>query len=66
MNNDQAVDESQFQEKSGELEVEEKMPLLEWFANECERLGCILQSVGNKTEEGSQFCKGFDGIGGIL
>ncbi|KAK1365000.1 eukaryotic peptide chain release factor subunit 1-3-like [Heracleum sosnowskyi] len=66
MNKDQEVDESNFREKNGELEIEEKMPLLEWFANEYKRFGCMLQFVTNKTEEGSRFCKGFGGIGGIL
>lgn len=63
MNKDQEADESNFQ---GQLEIEEKMPLLEWFANEYKRFGCMLQFVTNKTQEGSQFCKGFGGIGGIL
>ncbi|PIN24236.1 Peptide chain release factor 1 (eRF1) [Handroanthus impetiginosus] len=51
---------------SAELEVQEKMPLLEWFANEYKRFGCTLGFVTNKSQEGSQFCCGFGGIGGIL
>jgi len=49
-----------------ELESQEKMSLLEWFANEYKRFGCRLEFVTNKSQEGSQFCRGFGGIGGIL
>ncbi|KAJ4733061.1 Eukaryotic peptide chain release factor subunit 1-1 [Rhynchospora pubera] len=51
---------------SAELEVQEKMPLLEWFANEYKKFGCTMEFVTNKSQEGSQFCRGFGGIGGIL
>ncbi|CAI9766717.1 unnamed protein product [Fraxinus pennsylvanica] len=51
---------------SAELEVQEKLPLREWFANEYKKFGCTLEFVTNKSHEGSQFCKGFGGIGGIL
>ncbi|KAJ4825443.1 Ethylene-responsive transcription factor 13 [Turnera subulata] len=51
---------------SAELEVQTKMPLLEWFANEYRRFGCVLEIVTNKSQEGSQFCQGFGGVGGIL
>ena len=73
-----------------ELESQEKLSLLEWFANEYKRFGCQLEYalparaaasafaadarvlgvparfVTNKSQEGSQFCRGFGGIGGIL
>ncbi|GFQ07095.1 eukaryotic peptide chain release factor subunit 1-3 [Phtheirospermum japonicum] len=51
-----------------ELEVQQEytMSLLEWFANEYRRFGCTLEFVTNKSQEGSQFCWGFGGIGGIL
>ncbi|KAL9172651.1 hypothetical protein ABFS82_03G061700 [Erythranthe guttata] len=39
-----------FDDKDAELEVQEEMPLF----------------VTNRSQEGSQFCKGFGGIGGIL
>ncbi|KAK4283332.1 hypothetical protein QN277_000293 [Acacia crassicarpa] len=51
---------------NAEYEVQDKMPLLEWFANEYRRFGCNLEFVTNKSQEGSQFCRGFGGIGGIL
>ncbi|KAJ4877908.1 Eukaryotic peptide chain release factor subunit 1-3 [Raphanus sativus] len=65
---DQENDQSNFHdaESNAELEVVEKMPLLEWFANEYKRFGCTLEFVTNKSQEGSQFCRGFGGIGGLL
>ncbi|XP_027358396.1 eukaryotic peptide chain release factor subunit 1-3-like [Abrus precatorius] len=51
---------------SAAYEVQEKMSLLEWFANEYKRFGCTLEFITDRSQEGSQFCKGFDGIGGIL
>ncbi|KAG2319945.1 hypothetical protein Bca52824_013158 [Brassica carinata] len=65
---DQETDQSNFHdaETNAELEVQEKMPLLEWFANEYKRFGCTLEFVTNKSQEGSQFCRGFGGIGGML
>ncbi|KAF4397569.1 hypothetical protein G4B88_027309 [Cannabis sativa] len=68
LNKDQDTVQSHFRDAdtSAELEVQEKMPLLEWFANEYKRFGCTLEFVTNKSQEGSQFCRGFGGIGGIL
>ncbi|CAA2985066.1 eukaryotic peptide chain release factor subunit 1-3 [Olea europaea subsp. europaea] len=68
LNKEQEADQSQFRDAaiSAELEVQEKLPLLEWFANEYKKFGCILEFVTNKSQEGSQFCRGFGGIGGIL
>ncbi|RYR54095.1 hypothetical protein Ahy_A06g029360 isoform B [Arachis hypogaea] len=68
LSKEQETDQSNFRDAttSAELEVQEKMPLLEWFANEYKRFGCSLEFVTNKSQEGSQFCRGFGGIGGIL
>mmetsp|Transcript_4438 Transcript_4438/g.12801 ORF Transcript_4438/g.12801 Transcript_4438/m.12801 type:complete len:442 (+) Transcript_4438:202-1527(+) len=49
-----------------ELKVVEKMPLLEWLAENYKKFGCTLEFITNKSQEGSQFCRGFGGIGGIL
>ena len=49
-----------------ELETQEKVLLVEWIANEYKKYGCILEFVTNKSQEGSQFCRGFGGMGGIL
>ncbi|KAJ0798401.1 putative 50S ribosomal protein L30e [Helianthus annuus] len=68
LNKDQESDQSNFRDSdtNAELEVQEKMSLLEWFANEYKKFGCTLEFVTNKSQEGSQFCRGFGGIGGIL
>ena len=64
---EQAKDKSLFinKETGLELEVEEQMQLLEWFANNYKNFGTNLQIVTDKSQEGSQFCKGFGGIGGL-
>ena len=49
-----------------ELEVQESTPLLEWLAENYKKFGCALEFVTNKSQEGSQFCRGFGGIGGLL
>eukprot|EP00884_Botryococcus_braunii_P001701 jgi/Botrbrau1/11531/Bobra.0393s0010.1 len=49
-----------------ELEEVEKKPLLEWLAENYKKFGCQLEFVTNKSQEGSQFCRGFGGIGGLL
>ncbi|CAK4074115.1 unnamed protein product [Aphanomyces euteiches] len=48
------------------LEVVEKEPLVEWFANNYKQFGTTLEFVTARSQEGSQFCQGFGGIGGIL
>lgn len=45
---------------------EEKVLLVEWIAQNFQRFGCTLQFVTNKSQEGSQFLKGFGGLGGLL
>jgi len=42
------------------------MPLLEWLAQNYKKKGAILEFVTDRSQEGSQFCKGFGGIGGVL
>ncbi|KAH8945976.1 hypothetical protein BDL97_12G068900 [Sphagnum fallax] len=68
LNREQESDQSTFREAEtqAELEVQEKLSLLEWFANVYKGFGCTLEFVTNKSQEGSQFCRGFGGIGGIL
>ncbi|CAK9199494.1 unnamed protein product [Sphagnum jensenii] len=68
LNREQESDQSTFREAEtqAELEVQEKLSLLEWFANAYKGFGCTLEFVTNKSQEGSQFCRGFGGIGGIL
>jgi peptide chain release factor subunit 1 len=49
-----------------ELETIEKEPLVEWFANNYKQFGCNLEFVTDRSGEGTQFVKGFGGIGGLL
>jgi peptide chain release factor subunit 1 len=58
---------SNFKDASGnELEVKEKMPMLEWLSNNFKSFGAKLSFITNRSQEGAQFCKGFGGIGGLL
>ena len=43
-----------------------QMPLLEWFANNYKTFGAALEIITDRSQEGSQFCRGFGGIGGLL
>lgn len=45
---------------------QDKQPLLEWLAANYKKFGCNLEFITNKSDVGSQFCRGFGGIGGIL
>lgn len=65
---EQGKDANNFKDKEtgADLEPQEKMPLLEWLANNYKKFGCQLEFVTNKSQEGSQFCRGFGGVGGIL
>eukprot|EP00474_Spongospora_subterranea_P007827 CRZ08285.1 hypothetical protein [Spongospora subterranea] len=54
-------------ESGAELEVvDEPMMFLEWMANHYKEFGTALEFVTNRSQEGSQFCKGFGGLGGLL
>lgn len=68
LNPEQEKDRTQFLDKETnvELEVLEKMPLLEWLANNYKTFGAALEIVTDRSQEGSQFCRGFGGIGGLL
>jgi peptide chain release factor subunit 1 len=49
-----------------QLEVVERLTLVEWLANSYKSFGANLEFVTDRSQEGSQFCKGFGGIGGLL
>src|SRR5690606_27425635 len=49
-----------------ELELVESMALLEWLANNYKNFGATLEIITDRSQEGSQFVKGFGGIGGLL
>lgn len=65
---DEEKDSSLFRDKETnvELEVVDRMPLVEWFANNYKSFGATLEFVTDKSQEGSQFVKGFGGVGAIL
>ncbi len=56
----------QDKETGVELELEDNMPLLEWLANNYKSFGATLEIITDRSQEGSQFVKGFGGIGGML
>jgi len=68
LSNEQQANEEYFHDAASgvELEVIEKLPLVEWLANNYKSFGTTLEFVTNRSQEGSQFCRGFGGIGGIL
>lgn len=49
-----------------EMEVVDKSPLVEWFANHYKDFGARMEFITNKSQEGSQFVRGFGGIGAVL
>lgn len=49
-----------------QLEIIERMTLVEWLANNYKSFGAALEFVTDRSQEGSQFCKGFGGIGALL
>eukprot|EP00007_Cunea_sp_BSH-02190019_P003921 CAMPEP_0174243974 /NCGR_PEP_ID=MMETSP0417-20130205/33533_1 /TAXON_ID=242541 /ORGANISM="Mayorella sp, Strain BSH-02190019" /LENGTH=434 /DNA_ID=CAMNT_0015323585 /DNA_START=75 /DNA_END=1379 /DNA_ORIENTATION=+ len=65
---EQVRDQSNFLDKTTgvELEVVDNLSVVEWMANNYKQWGCELEFVTDKSPEGSQFCKGFGGVGGIL
>ncbi|KAK7572044.1 hypothetical protein V9T40_014516 [Parthenolecanium corni] len=65
---DQEKDKTHFNDKesSAELELVENQPLLEWLANNYKNFGATLEIITDRSQEGSQFVRGFGGIGGIL
>lgn len=68
MTKEQEKDRSLYTDKETGLEMEivDRTPLLEWFADHYKDFGANLEFVTNRSQEGSQFVKGFGGIGGLL
>jgi len=54
------------EENQCDKEITEKLELVEWLSTNYTKFGCKLEIVSNKSSEGSQFCKGFGGMGGFL
>ena len=53
-----------FFQSGTEMELMESQPLLEWLANNYKSFGATLEIITDKSQEGSQFVRGFGGIGG--
>jgi len=67
LNEKQETQSSNFKDSNGvELDVKEKKSFLEWLSESYKNFGATLQFVTDKSQEGSQFCKGFGGIGALL
>lgn len=68
LNKEQEANENFFHDKETgvELEVVEKESLVEWMAENYKQYGCNLEFVTDRSSEGTQFVKGFGGIGAIL
>ncbi|GME69914.1 unnamed protein product [[Candida] boidinii] len=49
-----------------EMEIISEQPFLEWLAENYKNYGATLEFVTDRSSEGSQFCKGFGGIGALL
>ena len=49
-----------------QLEIVDRVTLVEWLANSYRTFGAALEFITDRSQEGSQFCRGFGGIGGIL
>jgi peptide chain release factor subunit 1 len=63
----QQENDNHYHDENGvELEIIEKESLVEWFANHYKDFGANLEYVTDRSGEGTQFVKGFGGIGGIL
>eukprot|EP00753_Platysulcus_tardus_P005376 PLAT13233.1.p1 GENE.PLAT13233.1~~PLAT13233.1.p1 ORF type:complete len:441 (-),score=263.51 PLAT13233.1:471-1793(-) len=65
---EEAKEASRFTDKDTgvELEIVESEPFVEWLAENYKRYGTSLEYITNKSQEGSQYVKGFGGIGGVL
>ena len=68
LNKEQEANENFFHDKETgvELEIIEKESLVEWMAENYKQFGCNLEFVTDRSSEGTQFVKGFGGIGAIL
>lgn len=68
LNTEQEKDRTNFLDKDTgvEMEIVDRMSLIEWLANNYKTFGAHLEIVTDRSQEGAQFCKGFGGIGGLL
>ena len=53
-------------QSGAEMELMESQPLIEWLADNYKTFGATLEIITDKSQEGSQFVRGFGGIGGKI
>eukprot|EP00605_Chrysophyceae_sp_TOSAG23-4_P000159 GSChrysophyteH1.ASY1.ANO1.182.1 assembled CDS len=65
---EQEKNDSHFHDKETgvQLEIFERQPLVEWLAENYRQFGANLEFITDRSQEGSQFCRGFGGIGCML
>jgi len=65
---DQERNDSHFHDPATgvQLEIIDRQTLVEWLANNYKNFGANLEFITDRSQEGSQFCRGFGGIGGLL
>jgi len=56
---EQEKESSHFLDEGVELQVHAKESMLEWLAANYKNFGCTLEFITNRSQEGSQFCRGF-------
>lgn len=67
LTNEQAKDKKYFINEAGlDMEILDRSPITEWFAEHYKEFGCRLNFVTNKSQEGAQFVRGFGGVGALL
>jgi len=59
-------EESPHDQQDDKFEVIDSTPLIDWLAENYKEFGTSLEIVQDSSGEGSQFCQGFGGIGGLL
>ncbi|KAJ2747023.1 translation termination factor eRF1, partial [Coemansia sp. BCRC 34490] len=65
---EQEADRSNFLDNTtgADLNLVSEGPLLEWLAEIYKQKGAALEFITDRSQEGSQFVKGFGGMGGLL
>ena len=57
-------DDKVFYMKPSEAKSENKISLIDWFVENVKAYDSKISLISDRTQEGSQFCKGFGGVGG--
>lgn len=53
-------------ETNVDLVIDDEEPFLDWIVANYKNFGAKLEFISDKSQEGSQFCKGFGAIGGLM